>query len=140
VGDLVLVQAFPNEPEAQVAAAALRDAGLHPVVLGHDPLAQLLDPGRGARVLVPDAEAALARERLGLGPLGERSAASGRGSFGARSAASGRGSFGALAGSIATVLFCTAAYLSPRLLPAIVLASAALWLWVLRARRAAEPE
>jgi hypothetical protein len=128
VADLVLVQAFANEPEAQVAAAALRNAGLHPVVLSHDPLAQLLDPGRGARILVPDAEAALARETLGLGPLGERSAAS------------GGGSFGALAGSIATVLFCTAAYLSPRLLPAIVLASVALWLWVLRSRRAAEPE
>jgi hypothetical protein len=126
VGDLVLVQAFANEPEAQVAAAALRNAGLHPVVLGHDPLAQLLDPGRGARVLVPDGEAALAREALGLGPLGERSAAP------------GRSSFGAIAGSIATVLFCSAAYLSPRLLPVIVLASVALWVWVLRSRRAPE--
>jgi hypothetical protein len=128
VGDLVLVQAFANEPEAQVAAAALRNAGLHPVVLGHDPLAQLLDPGRGARVLVPDEEAAAARETLGLGPLGERSAAP------------GRSSFGAIAGSISTVLFCTAAYLSPRLLPVIVVASVALWLWVLRSRRAAEPD
>jgi hypothetical protein len=128
VADLVLVQAFANEPEAQVAAAALRNAGLHPVVLGHDPLAQLLDPGRGARILVPDEEGAAARETLGLDPLG------------VRGAAPGRSSFGALAGSISTVLFCTAAYLSPRLLPLIVVASVALWLWVLRSRRATEPD
>jgi hypothetical protein len=128
VADLVLVQAFGNEPEAQVAAAALRNAGLHPVVLGHDPLAQLLDPGRGARILVPDEEAATAREALGLGPLGERGAAP------------ARSSFGALAGSISTVLFCTAAYLSPRLLPTIVVVSVAVWIWVIRSRRAAGPD
>jgi hypothetical protein len=127
VGDLVLVQAFANEPEAQVAAAALRNAGLHPVVLGHDPLAQLLDPGRGARVLVPDEEAAAARETLGLAPLGEPSAAP------------AGSSFGAVAGSIVTMLFCLAAYFSPRLLPLIVVGSVALWVWVLRSRRTAEP-
>jgi hypothetical protein len=57
-----------------------------------------------------------------------------------RGAAPGRSSIGALAGSISTVLFCTAAYLSPRLLPLIVVASVALWVWVMRSRRAAEPD
>ena len=109
MGDLVLVQAFANDPEAQVAAAALRNAGLHPVVLAHDPLAQLLDPGRGARLLVPEEEAGAARETLGLGPLGERS---------------GEGiSFRALAATVVAVIFGLAAYTAPRLLPRLVVAT-----------------
>jgi hypothetical protein len=65
VGDVVLLERFASDPEAQAAAALLRDAGLHPVVLGRDPLAQLVEPFRAVRLLVPAEEREAARELLG---------------------------------------------------------------------------
>ena len=64
MGDVVLVGRYANDLEAQAAAAALRNAGLHPVVLGRDPLAQLFQPFHAARLLVPEAEREAARELL----------------------------------------------------------------------------
>lgn len=66
MGDVVLVERFANDLEAQAAASALRDAGLHPVVLGRDPLAQLSQPFQAVRLLVPEEEREAARELLGL--------------------------------------------------------------------------
>jgi hypothetical protein len=71
VGDVVLVGRYSNELEAQAVAGALRDAGLHPVVLARDPLAQLFDPFRGARMVVPSAEREAARELLAAFAAGE---------------------------------------------------------------------
>jgi hypothetical protein len=71
VGDVVLVGRFANDLEAQAAAATLRDVGLHPVVLGRDPLAQLFDPVRAARLLVPESEREAAREVLASLEAGE---------------------------------------------------------------------
>jgi hypothetical protein len=124
VSDLVLLVAFPNEPEAQVAAAALRNAGLHPVVLGHDPLAQLLDPVRAARILVPAAERAAAREVLGLGAEDALASAGERG-------------LRPYAAFLATVLFLLTAYTAPRLLPLLVAAAIGFWILLRRARRGA---
>lgn len=64
MGDVVLLARFANDIEAQAAAALLRDAGLHPVVLGRDPLAQLVEPFRAVRLLVPGEERDAARELL----------------------------------------------------------------------------
>jgi hypothetical protein len=127
VSDLVLVGAFANDPEAQVAAAALRSAGLHPVVLGHDPLAQLHDPGRGARLLVPEEERPAARELLGLtaeeAPAGVDDPA-----------------WKSLAGLAWAIVFLFAAWFAPRLLPLVVIAAIGIWILLRRARRsAAEP-
>jgi hypothetical protein len=121
VSDLVLVVAFPNEPEAQVAAAALRSAGLHPVVLGHDPLAQLLDPVRAARILVPAEERAAAREILGI--AGE-----------APLAVAGPRGFEPYAAAMVTFTFLIAAYTAPRLLPVLAIAAIAGWLAIRWAR------
>jgi hypothetical protein len=127
VSDLVLVGAFANDPEAQVAAAALRSAGLHPVVLGHDPLAQLFDPGRGARILVPEEERSAARELLGLAAEEAPTAADDP-------------AWKSLAGLAWVLVFLFAAWFAPRLLPLVVIAAIGSWILLRRARSgAAEP-
>jgi hypothetical protein len=126
MSDLVLVGAFPNEPEAQVAAAALRDAGLRPVVLGHDPLAQLFDPARAARLLVPAEELPAARELLGIAAPDAFGVTGSRG-------------FAPYGAALATLVFLVTAYTAPRLLPLVVVAAAAL-VWRLRRKRAAAME
>jgi hypothetical protein len=122
VSDLVLVVSFPNEPEAQVAAAALRSAGLHPVVLGHDPLAQLLDPVRAARVLVPAEERAAAREVLGIAAEEPIAIAASRG-------------FEPVAAAAVAFFFLIAAVMTPRLLPVLTVAAILGYVLVRRARR-----
>lgn len=124
MSDLVLVGAFANDPEAQVAAAALRNAGLHPVVLGHDPLAQLLDPGRGARLLVPEGERAAARDLLGIAVEDGPHRADGP---------AGR----SVAGLFWLLAFLVAAWFAPRLLPLVLIGATASWVLLRRARRGA---
>jgi hypothetical protein len=124
VSDLVLVGAFANDPEAQVAAAALRNAGLHPVVLGHDPLAQLLDPGRGARLLVPEAERAAARDLLGIAVEDGPHRVDGP-------------AWRSVAGFVWLLAFLVAAWFAPRLLPLVLIGATASWILLRRARRGA---
>ncbi len=107
-----------------MAAAALRDAGLHPVVLAHDPLAQLLEPGRSARVLVPQAELEAARELLEIfEPIPPEVSAD----------ALRRG----LGGTAWALVFLLGALIAPRLLPFWAAAAAVAWFLLRRARRRA---
>jgi hypothetical protein len=124
VSDLAALAAYPNEPDAQVAAAALRDAGLHPVVLGHDPLAQLLQPHRAARLLVPEEELAAARELLGVQELAQPEVVE-------------RVLLRALLGSLSALFFIAATALAPRLLPLWAALAGVAWLILRRARRRA---
>jgi len=110
-----------------VAAASLRDAGLHPLVLGRDPLAQLLQPQGSARLLVPEEELEAAQQLLGSGAEGPEA--------GRLRAAAGNVS---AAATVTGLLMLLAAYLVPASLPFVIVLFA-LWLFALRRlRRRAE--
>ena len=104
-----------------MAAASLRDAGLHPVVLGHDPLAQLLQPQGSARLLVPAEELEAARSLLG--PVAE----------GAR--AGGAAGFESAAAPVLGLLMLFAIYLVPASLPWVIGLAAIALFAVRRLRR-----
>jgi hypothetical protein len=108
-----------------VAAASLRDAGLHPVVLSRDPLAQLLQAEGSARLLVPAEELPAARDLLG-----SSAPAAGDGS------SSGAGT-GSAAATICALLVLIAIYLHPASLPLVLGGVAAALLVVRRLRRRA---
>jgi hypothetical protein len=108
-----------------VAAATLRNAGLHPVVLSRDPLAQLLQAEGSARLLVPAEELPAARDLLGVGgPAG------GNG----RPSAAGMGSAWA---TVWALLVLIAIYLHPASLPLVLGLVAAAFLVLRRLRRPA---
>jgi len=131
VSDLLLVQSFPNDTAAQVAAAALRDAGLHPVVFAHDPLAQLFTPLRAARLHVPAEELEAARELLGAVAEPPRE--------GIEDVLRGP-EFQALAASVWALAFLFfAAVAQPVWLLVFVLVSVGFWYW-LRVDRRGDPE
>jgi hypothetical protein len=106
-----------------VAAASLRDAGLRPVVLSRDPLAQLLQAEGSARLLVPAEELAAARDLLGVPAPGN-----------ARRSGGGTGS---AAATVCALLVLIAIYLHPASLPLVLGGVAAAFLVLRRLRRRA---
>ena len=92
------------------------------MVLGRDPLAQLLQPQGSARLLVPAEELQAAQELLGSTAEGPRQAG-----------ASAPG-FESAAAAVAGLLMLLAAYRVPASLP-LVIVLFALWLFVVRRLR-----